>query len=169
MQKSIKQVLSQTWSTEKMVNYCLKASRFEDMGDYYLEVADKPKIDSTIYYSDEFPSPGTSFNVFRSYNISLNGFNGWDKRLHNGASIYVYDKYFEGNSELKTFSVIPDWDESSIERIINRFNGRKATEEETKLIQKYMNQEVEKYEKRLKTYYKRYGNKVSTHGYWADK
>ena len=46
---------------------------------------------------------------------------------------------------------------------------RYLTDEETKEILQAYEQIKQDYEKRLRTYYKRYHDKITTHGYWANR
>lgn len=167
----IKELLKKQWGDEGMVNYCLKSSTFLDMNGYFLDLLSKPSISKTIYYADTDHStgkmakdPGSSFEVFFNRNIRLNSPQRSIKEIEDGADITILNQYRDDktNGELKS------WQTKGRHEEVKDYN-RMATPEEGKMILEGLKIELAKYEKRLKTYYKRYGHKVTTSSYWADR
>jgi len=162
---SVEDILKKVWGNRTdMVNYCLKSS-FVDMGEYYLDFGDKPVISNKIYYSDQKPGsyemaddPGTSWEVFKKYNLDLN-LNSIDYSRGKNLCITTADN--------KTDGLVKYWSQKYTAEMRN--GDRLATEEEKKIIEKYAEEKKEEYILRLERYYKRYQNKITTVSYWADR
>lgn len=109
----------------------------------------KSDISKTLYYNDEYKSPAITEENFISYNLRMN-FNEIDfsrpvfvERSRNESDIYLIGNY--------------------------TFSNRCLTEEEKSVISEIYENAKNDYILRLKKYFKRYENKISTYGYWADK
>lgn len=171
---TIKEAVSRKWKDAKMVDWCLKNTVYIDMGEYYLDLMSKPKIDSTIHYADQIPGtyemaedPGTSWEVFKNYNTRLNSPARDLEYIENGYEVLIMNQYRADkpdpmNGLLKAWST-KRWNEDLQD------GQRLATAEELEIITKALKTEAENYEKRLRTYYKRYKNKINTNSYWADR
>ena len=173
--KTLKEILESRWTRQNgeidqhMVDYCLKSSTYLEINGYYLDLLHKPSINSTIYYADQeygthkmAKDPGTGWNVFHNYNIRLNSPKHWIETIESGEQeVTIHDQY-ENSEGLKGWTT-KRWSEEP------RNNGRVATEEEKQVILEGLKIELEKYEKRLKTYFKRYSSKISTSSYWAER
>ena len=173
--KTLLQAISERWTRKngevdhKMVEFCMKHSRYLTFDNFYLDLLGKPSIDSTIYYADTdyitggmAKDPGTSFQTFFNHNIRLNSPKHWIETIEkNEQEITIHNNY--DNSDIikgwttKRFSETP------------RANGRIATDQEKEAILEGLKEELAKYEKRLKTYFKRYSNKINTSSYWAER
>ena len=153
---------------EKMVSYCLKSSKYIDLGSYYLDVGDsKPSIENTLWYDDETEGPDSSnFEAFRAYNLRGKRFS-LDEVIESGRQvIWVYTQY---NGD-KTDGKLKSWTAARVgEEPRHTGEYRKATEDDLKAIRQGLSEISADYEKRLKTYWKRYGDKVHAAGYWANR
>lgn len=169
---NLEELLRKQWvkrdgsADESMVKYCLKDSKYVDMGDFFLNIGNaKPHIDSTMWYDDLTKGPEENFENFRQYNIrNAQDFEEYTKDRPN---IWIYVNYYQDKTggKLMGWSATHRWEEP-------RFSNtqyRAATTEEIEAIHKGMDEIRADYEKRLKTYWKKYSSKVSAQGYWADR
>lgn len=153
---------------ESMVKYCLKSSKYIDMGPYYLRIGDsKPSIDSTIWYDDETDGPDDSkFETFRQYNLRGKRFS-LDELAGNGhREIWVYNNYTTD----RTGGKLKGWLAARIgeePRHVGEY--RLATPDDIGAIKQGLAEIRADYEKRLATYWKRYSNKVHASGYWVNR
>lgn len=160
---TIKQKLEKQWNGhQRMVNHCLKEHVYAQLNDRHIHVMNKPRIESNMYYQDidyytgeMAKAPSKKFDSFRAYNmrqfeILLDHFNNRD--------VVVIDHGFG----------ITGWSTKYHSEAM-REDFRLATDQEIETIKQALNEEIEKYEKRLKTYYKRYADKITTTSYWADR
>lgn len=154
---------------EKMADYCLKSSKYIDLGDYYLNIGNsKPGIDSTMWYDDTTKGPDSSkFEAFRAYNLRGNNAQTFDEVVNSGRTeFWVYTNYTvdRTNDKLRGWTASRPGDEP---RHVGSY--RKATADDIVAIKQGLAEIRADYEKRLKTYWKRYSNKVHAAGYWADR
>lgn len=171
----LKTLLQKQWTKrdgtpdERMVDYSLKSNKWIDMGDYYLNVSDsKPSIDKTLWYDDETDSPDDSkFEAFRVYNLRGNKAPQIEDYINDGRPvIWVYTNYTHD----QTGGKVKSWTATRIgeePRHIGEY--RLATTDEIGAIKQGLNEVRVDFEKRLKTYWKRYSNKVHASGYWANR
>jgi hypothetical protein len=159
---------------EKMIDHCIKNIIWVDMGDYYLEAMNKPGIDSTIYYADEdyttgemAEDPGTDWQVFKRYNLRHHSPENDLKFINEDRQeVVIYTKYCQD----KTGGTLKGWTtKRGYEELIETDKKRLATPEEVKAIVETLEEQTRLYEKRLENYYKRYGKKVRTSSYWANR
>lgn len=151
---------------ETMVKYCLKSSSYIDTGPYYINVGDKPSIESTMYYDDETEGPDASkFEAFRDYNMRDKRFD-IDALIADNRHIWIYTNYTNDRTggKLKGWSTTRLGDEPT-----HLGEYHKATEDDIKAIRQVLKEMEKQFEKRLATYWKRYSNKVYAHGYWANR
>lgn len=168
---TLKQAIETQWKNDPaMVNHCLKNTVYLEMDGYFLSVANKPIIDSTIYYADQdyntgemAKDPGNSKEVFKRYNIRLNSPIRNIEYMDKCEDVVISPNYYNDRTGLlKSWST-----KRSYEPLAE--GSRLATEQEKKMIYEALQEEGKKYEARLETYYKRYGNKIRTNSYWADR
>lgn len=174
-----------------------KAKRLRDTSDYYMSadyididgrliMINQPSIDSTLYYDDEQPSPidrcgGDKKTAFVKYNLRSN--------LDNSSKYYMWKKElaeskFPLSYYLRTpYAILKDDADNGesnggyfkfLERCDDRdlplgYTRRDLTTEEVKELDEIMATIKAKYLKRLETYYKRYNDKITTYGYWANR
>lgn len=151
---------------ESMVKHCLKSSKYVKIGDSFVDVADaKPTIHSEMWYDDETDGPTVNFENFRNYNIRM----GMPK---------TYEMTGRNRQGTGTLKMIPQYDgvegfELAALTYENeedlKVKSREVSESELKEINNSIKEVREDYEKRLKTYYKRYGDKIRASGYWKNR
>lgn len=174
MKKTLREELSKVWVkrnglvNEKMVEHCLKSSKYVEVEDGYIDACRaKPTIHSDMYYDDETEAPSTAFEGFRAYNMQMekNNFAPLTLQGRGYDEMYIYEKY---NS--RSFSHVLGFGYFE-PHYAEKFDGyiRKATEDDLTLINQARADVKADYEKRLKTYFKRYADKISTVGYWANR
>lgn len=166
-------LLRQQWvkrdgsTDESMATYCLKSSKYIDMGNYYLDIGDsKPTIDSDLWYDDETDGPDASkFEAFRAYNMRGKRFD-LDEVTEGTRKVYIYGKYTTDrtNGKLKGWLTARIGDEPT-----HVGEYREATADDIMAIKQGLSEIQQDFEKRLKTYWKRYSNKVHARGYWANR
>lgn len=171
---NLKELYSKQWirkdgtPDQGMVDYCIKHSKYVDMGDYFLNVGDsKPTIESTMWYDDTTKGPDENFENFRAYNLRQNAHTFEDMTSNGRTQIWTYVNYYGDKTEGK----LRGWSTTRVGEE-PRFNDTQywaATPEEIEAIKKGLDEIRADYEKRLETYWKRYSNKVSARGYWADR
>lgn len=170
--KSVEELLTLQWNgDQKMVAYLLKGATYLNMGSYYLDVGGRPTISRTIYYADTdyatgemADDPGTSYNVFKNHNMRLHSNQRWIEELEEGrVEVVITQQYHQD----KTGGCLKGWTTKRSYEL--QANDVVATPEERAKILQTLKEQDRLYEKRLETYYKRYGHKVRTSSYWADR
>lgn len=153
---------------ESMVKYCLKSSLYIDTGEYYLHIGDsKPSIDSTMWYDDETEGPDSSkFDAFRNYNMRGKRFS-LDELAENGRSeVWIFTNYTRD----MTGGKIKSWLVTHVGEDPRHVGEcRRATADDIMAIKQGLCQIKANYEKRLANYWKRYSDKVTSAGYWANR
>jgi hypothetical protein len=149
---------------QSMVDYCLKSSKYIDMGEYYLNIGDaKPRISNTLYYDDETDAPDISdFEVFKNYNMRGKRFN-LVKLVDSGRSVCVFTSDNRSGGKLK------GWTTCYIGEHPGLRDCRLATVDDIMAIKQGLAEIKADFEKRLASYWKRYGDKIRTSGYWANR
>lgn len=158
-------LLNKQWANDaSMVKECLK-STYIKLGDKLVAVASKPHIETTIYYDDETDRPEVDFDYFVEYNLR-NALRLWELETSssNGAArLYIAPNYYHDQTDGKLCGL----------RYMHDFEDTEAMElvttEQLYLINQAEAKVLEDYKKRLATYWKRYSDKVRTHGYWANR
>lgn len=157
---------------EKLINvennnsykeYLIKSNNYIIYNDKLIKVCEKtPSIKSTIYYNDECKSPKVNIYNFMKYNLSFNKKDKYKKEAFKYGEymrLYIYkaSNYYTINYLFGTESCLEEADKIEV------------TDELLKEINKVISKSNKRYCKRLRSYYKRYGDKVSTYGYWANR
>lgn len=159
--------------TEKWKKFIYKDELVLELDDGYVNFDKKPSISNTIYYDDEFDSPERCYEEFELYNLNLNfkyDMTDWLEEVE------YFNKKGCCSGIVNLTPLIRSYDKGykHFEFFVNRYdddmnNCRKATEEEVKQYLEICDRLKEDYIKRLKTYWKKYSNKVGTCGYWRDR
>ena len=168
---------------EKWVRYYMRDDYLDFDGEHVVEI-EKPSIRSEFYYDDEYSSPLTDDpEQRRRYFMAANmdtqfkdfGLAAWDegnRQMDEGRWVsgrhlsepflavwpsgdcyphFFYDRDFAHIDEARGMVRIP------------------MTAEQIDGLREVMDGQRAKFEKRLNTYWKRYGDKVCAHGYWANR
>lgn len=166
---TVKELLQLEWKDPKMVEHCLKSSVYVPTTDgAFIDAGDpKPRIESDLWYDDETEGPDASkFESFRWYNLRDNKLPMLEEEVRYGAfEIQVGYQYNGNKAENRLLSI-------TAQRVGELPRGhylRKATPAEIKAVNKARKEINANYEKRLKTYWKRYSDKVHARGYWANR
>lgn len=145
---------------ESMVKHSLKSYKYIDLDGSIVDIGRaKPTISSTIYFNDEYEAPQVNYENFASYN----------KRLNGPSEYKLQTSSYHGNGRLK---LIKD-EKSNIAQLSyddprdESLEVREVSEKELEAINQGIREINDNYEKRLKTYYKKYSDKIFTSGYWA--
>ena len=161
-----------------MQQYAKNTHDYYILSDGYIlefEKVNKRSLTTTFYYDDETERPDISFNNFVYYNRhnipfnSLKEYLSEKKRLqeHGCATgrydykgIYISEKYDNCKNV-----VFYDFDYEKNEELFIRYLTQEEQEDFIKIAKQYENAYME----RLKRYFKRYGNHIRAHGYWANR
>lgn len=188
----VKAYFEETAQPEDVAHFVKSRDVIKVAEGVYLEV-DKPSIHSVIWYDDEYPDPfkyrteDEKFNLFVAENMVFYNFvNIVDDYREN------HDRHggFKNNPEIfykvdpdntwrkykSMLSVYDRYDEYNGDRDrelkYNGFEGGEIFEVKGDDLESLYECSVElkaRFEKRLKTYWKRYRDKVVTRGYWANR
>ena len=174
----VDEIVKDIWSSEHMQQYAKNTHDYYILSDGYIlefEKVNKRSLTTTFYYDDETERPDISFNNFVYYNRhnipfnSLKEYLSEKKRLeeHGCATgrydykgIYISEKYDNCKNV-----VFYDFDYEKNEELFIRYLTQEEQEDFIKIAKQYENAYME----RLKRYFKRYGNCIRTHGYWANR
>lgn len=152
---------------EEMIKHCLQNTKYVEIGDSFVDVADlKPKIHKELWYDDETYGPDLNFESFRDYNIEsempkfykLSGRN----RNQKTGSLKMIPQY-DGVNGLELTSLTYEDSEDL------KVPYKEVNEEQLEEINKGIKEVRENYEKRLKTYYDKYSDKLRATGYWKNR
>ena len=150
-----------------------KQNTYIKFSDGYIVKFERPGISSCMYYDDELESPETDYNSFESYNLHYNNcysyFESYFEARSNlekyGYCIGGYERIYITNCSNSDIANLSVYDDNSYKLGFKRY----LTDDESQEIKKLVELLKADYIKRLKTYYKRYGDKITTHGYWANR
>ena len=153
----LREELSKVWN-ERMTNFCIKKTNYIKINNLFVGVCDaKPTIKKEIYYNDEYEAPKNN-----KTNFLLAQENSFPKIFENSNDLYLINQYTSNNkNNLKTIVQFDEWEvkEGSIP----------VTDEMLEEINKVIEKARAKFSKRLESYYKRYSDKISVNGYWANR
>lgn len=123
----------------------------------------KPSIERTMYYDDEHEAPSKSYESWERYNLF---YNFKERTDYDGNVIPKFTKEhcIYKNKEYGFLSIIPEGYEYFTDEKV-----RRLTQEEIDDLNAMVQEQREKYIKRLKAYYKKYSDKITTYGYWANR
>ena len=177
--EEVQEVAKELWDTPRMQQYIIDTYDFYKTNDglvIELEKVNKISITKELYYYDDTEDPGTSENVFLSYNrYNIPGrnleeylqekenlqTNGCASGRYDYKGIYFIQHYYN-NKNIVTCNWFEDKDQ--------KYFIRYLTEEETNDFIQLEKERKEQYIERLKKYYKRYGQKyVRSEGYWVNR
>lgn len=160
----IRQELLKVFNGDAMIKHCMNSSKYIAIDGGFIDVCDsKPKIDSTIYYNDEYKSPGNSKEVFMDYNMR-NAPETFDENNTRYELYAVRQYHSQENNILMQVHVHDTFNNMRANHIV-----RKLSEVEIQQINAAIKEVQEHYKKRLETYYKKYSHKIYACGYWANR
>ena len=172
---------SESWN--KYLQQKAKQNYYYQFDDNLVVEFDRSRIDGVMYYNDEYEAPSTALESFINYNMCHNlydrGIEKWieaenDLKNHGCCSgshskMWLAQYYDDGRKILSLETTagryLHDVDYAHESPVFVRY----LTDDETKEILQAYEQIKQDYEKRLRTYYKRYHDKITTHGYWANR
>ena len=156
------------WQDPKMQDYILTTYNYYKTFDgliFEIEKASKLSITKTLYYDDEYNAPEINFANFEWHN--RHNCNKYDY-LQEKAE-HEYNKfYFAINGNLKNVcvEVLNGWELK--ERPHNEITRELTADEKQDILTLYKQQKDE-YTTRLKKYWNKYKNHITTYGYWANR
>ena len=146
---------------DAMISHCIKSHKYVEIDGMFIICCDKkPTINSEMWYDDEQESPGKSWEVFSSYNNS--NCPELRKLCERWGDLYLISNYWGYDSlELASLAYYSEEDVKP--------NYRKVTEKELVIINQAIQEVIDDYQKRLKTYYKKYNKNIYSSGYWVNR
>lgn len=118
----------------------------------------KPNISSTMYYDDEQERPDKTEEQFIAYNLELNL-----RQTVTENNRYMFYSYAKCGDHPIVSYARRGWDLARDEEV------RNITDAEFDQLKAVLDAHKAAYIERLRRYWKRYGDKVSTMGYWANR
>lgn len=150
--------------------------------DYVIEF-ERPEIKSTMYYDDELDTPSKAIESWKKYNFTYcfenkdRGITRWIKQetsskekgccAGNHTKMYL-SCYHNDESHATLCTCLEPYGYNCYAHQQRNF-VRYLTEEEQNEILEVFEILRSQYEKRLATYFKRYSNKITTCGYYANR
>jgi|GEM_PF-5238718 len=151
------------WANDKAETY----NYYETENGDVIELGRRlPYIESTMYYNDEHEEPKLAFKNFESYNLKyhLQEFAPFTIEIRDLRHKYVAALKFLRDHVYRACYLSPDgWPEAFKDGDIL------LTQEEIDILNAEIEKNKEDYKKRLRTYWKKYQDKVTTYGYWANR
>lgn len=161
----LEEELRSYWKDERMVKHCLEHDKYVKIDNWFVDVCEaKPSISSTMYYDDEYDAPKTNKAQFLHYNQG-----NAPRKLENSMRKYFLIKQYSGqnNEKLASITSYADYENPNDNPYIKII--KELTTEEMQEVNKAIEEVQQDYTKRLETYYKRYADKITTSGYWANR
>lgn len=159
----VRKMLEKVEDDNVYIDELVKGYDFIIYNDKLIKICDKtPTIKSTIYYDDEYKAPSINIYNFMKYNLKFNKQNKYKEEVfafgeHMNLYIYYGINCYHVGYMFGTESGFKEADKIEV------------TDELLKEINKVVVKANKRYCKRLRNYYKRYNNKISTYGYWANR
>ena len=159
--QTLEQELKSYWKNDDMVKHCMKHDKYIQLGEWFVSVCDsKPTIQHEMYYNDEYSAPGTDEESFTRYN-SRHMPSTIDTSKYN---IFIIKHYCgQTDQKLACLSLVSKYEDTNNEAI------KQLSPDEVEAVNNAIKEVQVNYAKRLKTYFKRYSDKITTHGYWANR
>lgn len=182
----LKEEFSKIWVSEHMRSYCLKeVSNCVRTSFGGLVIFEKPKIETNFCFG--YHDSMTDTESYDAANDACENFGEKQFLANNLADMQDALNLFEGNKKdsyesTKNLYFARKYSDSNLYSIVflNEYDAKdkawrldgltKATDEDLQKCYTAQKQEYERFEKRLKSYLKRYGTKkLQTWTYWADE
>lgn len=164
-------ILAKIWNNqEDMVKHCLKNRKYVQLADgRYVDVSEtKTRIESEMWYDDTTAGPDTkSFDVFKAYNLrnAPQRYEATRVRSWGEERSLVLLPQYRGDTEGKLLGIAYQTEHERAQHS----STEEVTPEQLETFNSAIDEVRADFEKRLATYWKRYSNKVSRRGYWADR
>lgn len=146
----------------KMVDHCLKSSKYIYLDDMYIDVCgSKPTINSTMWFDDTREIPKENYQLFFDYNAR--NAPKFHENYYHGKTLGLRLQYSSSPADSKVYGlhyIDTDYDHETYIPIDNDM---------LVVINKAVSEVRENYFKRLESYYKRYSKNVYSMGYWVDR
>ena len=162
-EERLSKVLHGAWGgDERMVKHCLKSNKYVEMDGSFVEITEsKPSIKSEIWYDDETEAPEVNYETFYNYNKREM------PRYYKKEGVHMFDR--------GTLKLVPQYGEDNLDLATLSYEDspdgpyREVTDDELKQINDGIEEVRKDYDKRLKSYYKRYKDKIRVNGYWRNR
>ena len=162
--KELEGLLAKVWNNDrKMIDHCMENCNYIKIENMFVDIGNKkPSINKTLWYDDTKDSPGEGWETFKFYNRH-NYPNFFELKARQWKDLYFMVHYHNDKSDGKIVSLVYEELPSTLPLI------RQVTEGELRLINSAINESIKEYEKRLRTYFKKYSKNIHAMGYWVDR
>jgi len=157
------ELLQKQWSSKDMVNHCYKKTEYIQHDGKYIAIGDKkPSITKTLWFDDEYDIPNSNEQLFIDTNMRTNAPKPMESTSYHGDPLIIIAEYCNDRTQGElcgiTYDTLDRYPGAIVvsESLLNTINSVKA-------------EMAVKYEKRLRSYWKRYNKNVSCRGYWANR
>lgn len=174
--EALKLLVERTHNTEDFVKKAY-LSRNEYLLTDSGKIIEVPKgsIASTMYYDDEYSAPSTKLESFRHYNHVYHGpmdVTEWETDVKNAKTSGCWSGHLllepvilkDYDNVYSVYFYMDSYDQQKFSHRAIRLNAKETTELVT-----YLKEIMSEYDKRIDTYYKKYADKITTYGYWANR
>ena len=170
-EQEIEEIIKEQWKDIKMQEYVRKNYEYYITKDNYImefERANKRSVVKTLYYNDEYDAP--EVNLFNF--MEENRHNGLAREIENALKnkdiINVHFCLTYSHSKRNCFIyILTDWEKEDKKSFYKIF--RDLTQEEKEDYITIMQNIQQQYTERLEKYFNKYKDKITTHGYWANR
>ena len=162
-QMELLELLKLQWKDEKMVKHCFTSSEYLKHEGKFIDIADKkPSITKTIWYDDETEAPTLTEEMFVKHNMRVNSPKPMKNLSYHGDPLIIITQYCNDRTDGNLCGLTYD--------SIERYEGAVVVSNELLNEINRIKQELAvKYEKRLRSYYKRYNKSIRVSGYWVNR
>lgn len=163
-----KEILSTFWDNH-MTEYIASKNDYYKTNDglvIEIEKSNKLSIEKEFWYDDETDAPAINFENFLAHNNTV--FAMYEHLCEKSKKEYehfYFAQNYSGSNKVVNVQVFDDW----AEEFRKQYNIREMTENEKEEYLLILKERNDQYLERLKKYFKRYGDKITTHGYWANR
>lgn len=163
-----KEVLSKVWDSH-MTEYIASRTDYYKTNDglvIEIEKSNKLSIEKEFWYDDETDAPAINFENFLAHNDAVfERYKHLCEKSEKEYEHFYFAQQYSKPSKIVCVVVFDNW----AEEFRKQYNIRELTKEEKADYLLILKERNDQYLERLKKYFKRYGDKITTHGYWRDR
>lgn len=160
------------WQNKNMQDYLIKTYDFYKTQDEYIieiEKANKLSITKELYYDDEYDAPQINFNNFLWENRQAFNKLNYIKEHTKASNDYLY--LIKQNSNIADIMDFTSWEikDDKFNYFSKKIAIRPLTEEEKEDYINILENRNNQFKIRLEKYFNKYKDKITAHGYWANR
>ena len=157
------ELLKLQWKGQDMVDHCYKNTEYIKHDGKYIAIGDKkPSITKTLWFDDEKEIPSVNEEMFIEQNMRTNAPKPMKMESIHYDKLTIIAEYDNDKTGFRLCGLT--YTEGGKYQ-----NEMEVTEELLQKINKIKAEMAIKYEKRLRSYWKRYNKNVRFRGYWVNR